>query len=328
MNSRGDFAVAFLANPDRNVFQNDRVVVQVYSAYGTPRGAQIEVARLPTKSAAELGGGGSLLNPAVALNDAGEFVVAWGVSSFTGPRDVPVPTPVSYQLYSRSYRADGTAKGPAAVISFRAAQAISPGIRIAMNPAGDYAIAYRQSAVIDGVGADAPLEFPFFAILYRANGSQIGVPIHFATLGRRQTYLAKDDFALCFVANGDLMLAWASANARFNPTQGTVFMRRYSTLGIPRGEPIAVANRAGPSGISTLSIAPIPSGGSVIVWPDVAPLQSDGTAYGRYYAANDVPLTDAFVVATNVRQVSATTDARGNLIAAFGDVFARVFQGP
>lgn len=325
MNARGEVAVAWLAMPDQ-IF-SDHIYAQVYEPDGTPHGGRIDVAVRPQSSVAEIGGGGLLRNPAIALNDAGELTVAWVVKSFTGPRSAPILAVNSDQLYSRRFRADGAAVGPAVLTAFDSLVTIREGIRIVMNNAGDYAIAYRQGAVIDGVGAEAPLEFPFFAKLYSADGRERGLPIHFTTLGQRQTYLAPDDFALCFVANGDLILAWASANARINPTQETILMRRYSTLGVPRGDTITVATRSPHVNGVTLSLAPIPSGGSIIVWPDYAG-QADGTAYGRYYAANDVPLTAPFVVATGVRQVSATTDARGNLITAFGDVFARVFQGP
>jgi len=91
------------------------------------------------------------------------------------------------------------------------------------------------------------------------------------------------------------------------------------------------------------SLSALPTGGYAVGWGEYArPIDGSSIPYsykGRYYAANDAPLGEPFVIDEDAYQLDTSTDARGNLIAFFnplyfdpvcglGPAYVRVFQGP
>lgn len=338
MNSRGEFAVGFVARgpSSRTGFTTDHVYVQRYDADGQPLGARIDVDEVPTGRLLNVYRNGLLNNPAIALNDAGEVVVAWTSIEYTAVENL-LSLSSTNRLQTRRFRADGSADGPTTVIATQLVKDLNPELRIAMNPSGGYVVAYRKEPRVPVTFNQKPIVpyqlrvFPFHVQRFSADGRRVGPAVRLTRVGYPDSDLSTQDFAITYAANGDLVLAWSNAVAVGQQVTEQIMLQRFSVYGRAVARPVPVATRPVYFYPSSLSVSPLPSGGVAVSWPELPSVPSEivpGVAYGRYFAANDVPLGDAFVIAKDIVQVHSTTDGRGNLVATFGDVFARVFQGP
>lgn len=342
---RGTVVASYVAG-EKTSSNDSRYIVQRLSEGGLPLGDPIEVDRTQ-------GSGAKIVeaqDPAVAMRPDGGFIVAWTVLTLNTPNTLLNDAPPSFyssQLFIRRYDAAGQPEGPKQVIAERLVTRIFAGVRIVMSAQGDYAVLYRQLSLAPQRPLD-PLAFPFFARVFRAGSTGPGVPIHFATLGERQRHLSDGPVIGCFTANGDLLLGWTAKNKRLSATEEQLLVRHYSLNGLPRGAVVEVARRLIEGGDGGFSLNPQPAGGYTVAWIDYArpddgspffPYSYKGRALGRYYAANDVPLGEPFVIDDDAYQIDAGTDARGNLVALFnplyldpvyslGPAYVRVFQGP
>lgn len=271
--------------------------------------------------------------PSVAMNNAGEFLVAWQETRYSGYGGVATLFSVqtSERIFARRFAADGTSLGSTKLVGQRLlGPHLEEFVRVASHASGQFVVAYAASPVSGNISPrDQPAVFPFYGRIFGAGGDADGLPFHFGDGYPDLATYGDVDFDVAFSSNGDLVLAWAQADQRYTPSSETIRLRHFNRLGVPTGAAVEVATRGAVTSRASLSLAPLPAGGVAIVWPDRIG-NATGTAYGRYYAADDSPLTDPFVIATGVRTVSADTDGAGNLIAVYGetDVYARVFQGP
>lgn len=324
----GRFVTAWLAGSSVPSLISS-IYVRPFAADGTPWPI-IEVASQPAQDPpVNLS---DIDAPSVAINDAGEFVVAW-TSSVTRGRDRIGALGINTgTLFARRYAFDGSPLGETQVVAQRTFGApggtvnlIRSNARIAMNTDGGYAIGY-----VTEFGNQ--LVSPLNVRVYRADGRPAGLPMRVGLGGDREAFVSRSDFALSYVANGDLIFAWVTPDTVQRrggrpETMETIWLARYTPLlGIQRGPAVQVATRAPLQSRTSLSLAPIPSGGVAITWAD--PMPGAPAVYGRYFAADESPLGDTFTIATGTDQINATTDAAGNLIATYGSVFLRRFQGP
>lgn len=329
MDAAGDFVVAWVSNDPQDPANplQDSIYVKIFKADGTPRSERI-VAGV-TRPFRSPYGSSVIEPPAVAMSPSGDVLVAW-----ISEADEADGLVSSWQLKARRYALDGTPIGATDTLAKRGTVSfITEAVRIAASDTGEFAVVYQPGIAFEQ-------GYPYCVRLYRADGRLSPLPIRLSTTLDLQPFISKRDYAISFVGNDDLLLAW-SAPDRANPrkqTQEKVFLRRYSKLGLARGLPVEVATRSPSAYFSfgtTLSLAPIPSGGSVITWPDVSGDRAG--VYGRYYAAGETPLGPSFLIATPALAntgaggrpgINATTDPRGNLLATFGSVFVQIFQGP
>ncbi len=136
MDSAGDFVVAWQGIGEA---ANYNLYAQRYSAGGTPQGSQFQVnASSP----------GNQMNPAVAMDPEGDFVVSW----YWG----------YYDVYAKEYNASGvSAAGQVAVPNSFADGATS----VAMDSQGDFVVAWAQ-----GYGA----EYNVYAQQFQPSGTPEG----------------------------------------------------------------------------------------------------------------------------------------------------------
>ena len=144
-----------------------------------------------------------------------------------------------------------------------------------------------------------------------------------------------------------MLLGWTAKNDRLAPTEEQLLVRHYSLSGLPRGPVVEIARRPIEDGRGGFSLSALPAGGYAVAWVEYArpsggssvPYSYKGRALGRFFAANDTSLGEPFVIDEDAYYVSAGTDRRGNLIAAFNPNYpgslvgprtgyVRVFQGP
>src|SRR4051794_9058566 len=126
--SRGNFVAAWARH------FNDRwdgarqwdVSARLFDAAGNPRGPEFLAA----------GGPGDQATPAVAMDDDGDFVIAWA-NHPGGVGRIPQPT-----IHVKRYNAAGVPQGSELVLSTGATQGeVAPSV--AMNAAGDFVVAWN-----------------------------------------------------------------------------------------------------------------------------------------------------------------------------------------
>jgi len=340
MDAAGDFVVAWLGGPD-SVYADDHIYAQAYAAGGTPRGGIIDVAAAPHPI---LQSYADLQHPAVAMHADGSFVVAWISNSQYSPTNgYPDLFYNNTTLHAQRYAADASPQGAAVTVTSLInvgpeKDLILDNVRIAMSSSGDYAMVWEQSALTESIyGAEHPLLSPYYARFYSAAGVPVSLPLNLPIDAAGLKYLMADEFAASRDAAGELLLAWATADSMTTPPmQETLYLRRYSRLGLPLAAAATVATRGPhdeyPLGRS-IQLAPDAAGGVAVAWIDYP-----SADYARYFAADGSPAGASFPIAAAASwNLDALSDAQGNLLAAWDEsagnelpagILAQRFQGP
>ncbi len=339
-NRTGVSVLAYRARADERF--GDSIYAQIIRPDGSMLPSPILVAETPRPRYEALEGllpifetGSSTMNPRVAIDDSGEFAVAWtdqefstilvGGSGIEGGRT---------RVLARRYRSDGTAISDAIVLARRSDLAlplnsIADTAQILSTSDGRFAVVFASGIALGG------LRTPFTLQYIDRNGVADGLPIKLETGGDGANGLSVIDFRPAIVDGGQILLAWLAENPRdrFVGPQ-TVILQRYSRIGRPLTRPARVAERSQIPICCTLRVIPFPNGAIGITWQD----SSDGfKVRARYYAADLSPLTESFVLVNGTTDASAVADANGNLVVAYGtpdsmpqprQLYLQRFQGP
>lgn len=204
------------------------------------------------------------------------------------------------------------------------------------SPTGGHLVAWE--AYPDGAippGNDARPFSPYRVRFYSASGASLPLSSVLETGQDGSRFLAGGDFVVGYAGNGDLVMAWPvlersqRSGGVFTAGPQHLYTRRYSPLGVPRGAPVEVAIRSPvrSSPRATMSIAALPNGGYALAWADEG---TTARAYGRYFGADGEPVSAVFPIAPGdvYPSVSITTDHNGDLIATYGSVLIRRYEGP
>ena len=360
-NRRGDQVVAWITP---SVGTDATIVAQVFRADGTARTGAFEVGQTPPRNE----GSGVFQNaqlkpPSVAINDDGDVMIAWASDRNSTVLADPIWQGflliglfrIEEQVLARGYSIDGVPYGDAQIVDRRVSvlpsvtggsvlRYINDTVQVSSGPNGTFAVGYRIDRAALTRGQPSLLS-PFRARILGATARPHGPVLVLNTVLDGQLLVGSPDFRISSAANGDLMLAWAAENPASRRSGGldqTIYLGRYSALGLPKGLPARVGTRNVPAtGLDTaLFVKPIPSGGNVVAWAsgtDSGEAVGIRRGFARYFAADESPLSPAFIVSeTSLRiqnDISIDTDAVGNLIAAstgrdVEGIFARVFAGP
>ncbi|MEM8556418.1 MAG: T9SS type A sorting domain-containing protein [Bacteroidota bacterium] len=199
MDADGDFVVVWQSeNQDGMGAFGYGIFAQRYAADGMPQGGEFQVNTYTT---------GSQLAPAVAMDDAGNFVVAWS-STQDGTQGV----------YAQQFSALGVPLGGEfEVNTFTASIQNEPSV--AMDANGDFVIAW-QSYTQDSDGAG------IYARAYAFDGTPLGSEV------QANTYTTDDQRrpAVAMDADGDFVVAWQSDDQR---SDEDVFAQRFTAGVIP-----------------------------------------------------------------------------------------------
>jgi hypothetical protein len=341
MDAAGDFVVAWAGAPTR-VHSGDHVYAQAYAAGGTPRGGVIDVSGTPV---AKLQSYADVRHPAVAMQANGSFVVAWVSNSDYSPTNgYPDIFYNNTVVHAQLYSAGGAPQGAAASVASLSdigpeARLAEDKLSLAMSASGDYAVVWSQAHAAESIyGTEQPLRSPFHARFYSAAGKAAGLPVNLPIAAAGLKYLSINDFAAARDASGDLLLSWAAANGfKTEPTQETLYLRRYSKQGLPAAAATAVTTRAWNDEYvqrRSLQLAPLPAGGVAVAWADY-PNAKD---YARYFAADGSAAGASFAISTaQTWNLDTLIDPSGNLLAAWdlsigndgaAGIQAQSFQGP
>ncbi|MBI3469401.1 MAG: choice-of-anchor D domain-containing protein [Planctomycetes bacterium] len=244
MDPNGDFVVAWQSYAQDGFAYG--VFARRFNALGVPQGAEFQVNTFTDDWQHE---------PAVAMDDAGNFVVVW--QSYFQDGD-------GYGVYAQRYNAAGATQGG----EFRVNVVTADWQRkpsVAMDSLGNFAVAW-ESNLQDGSG------YGIFARRYNSAGvPQSGeFPVNTITNDFQiEPSIAMDD-------TGDFVVAWENidTNAGLYEIRG----QRYDAAGAPQGGEF-LANTLTPGYQTSASVAMDSDGDFVIAWDS---LGQDGSVYGVY----------------------------------------------
>jgi hypothetical protein len=153
----------------------------------------------------------------VAMNEAGDFVIAWGGYG---------PTSDSNDIYARRYAADGTPHGGEFRLStYTRYNQLTPSI--AIDAAGDFVVTWQGETFDDQ--APFPIVVDIYAQRYAANGTRKGDEFRVNTY----TTAEQNDPQVAMNAVGDFTITWASEGQDGQYTG--VYAQRYAADGTPQG---------------------------------------------------------------------------------------------
>ncbi|MEM8601159.1 MAG: T9SS type A sorting domain-containing protein [Bacteroidota bacterium] len=240
MDADGDFVIVWSGESSGD---SNGIVAQRYAADGTPQGSEFQV---------NIVTGSNQARPSVAMDDDGDFVIAWRTFGQDGSQ---------YSIYARRYARDGTPQGGEFQVNTytTGTQRISSA---GMDADGDFVIAW-QSEDQDGDGDG------IFAQRFAADGTPEGSEfrVNTTTTGtQRISSVAMD-------ADGDFVIAWASASQ--DGDDDGVYAQRYAADGTPQGSEFQV-NSFTTDNQREPSVATDADGDFVVAWQS-ASQDGDGT---------------------------------------------------
>ncbi len=284
ISASGQFAVAWQsAGQDGS---GDGIYARVYDASGLPLGDEFLV-NANTEN--------HQTNPSIAMDDAGNFVVAWESDAQDGN---------ALGVFAQQFDSAGVANGP----EFQVNTVVAGNQRnaaVAMDADGDFIIVW-QGKDISGEG--------ILAQRYDAAGITIGDEFLVATvtLGNQMVpEVAMDD-------SGNFMVVWQSANE--DGSGESVVGRLYDNAGVPQGANIRVTTTTAGNQTSP-SVAMSGSGEFFVSWQS-ADDNGQGIFGQRFDASGDKVGEHIQINSqTNGNQVdsSVSMDDQGNVIAVWTD---------
>ena len=231
MAPNGDFVVVWTSDGQDGDWYG--IYGQRYDASGNPVGSEF---RVNTTTSQEQSG------PVVAMDDAGNFVVAWISYDITGSDS---------DIYIQRYNAAGVAQGGEVVVNTQTGDyQNSPAI--AMSGAGQFVIVW-SSYIQDGDGTGV------YGQRFDAAGNTVGTEFQVNTYTTGDQYspsVAMDD-------SGAFVVTWDS-NGQDTSGQG-VYLQRFDATGNKLGLETRV-NSTVAGGQYGSAVAFDPSGGFVVAW--------------------------------------------------------------
>ncbi len=330
MDAAGDYVVAWQS------FGQDGsgwgIFAQQYNANGTPKGAEFQVNLTDTA--------GIQAFPAVAMDPAGDFVIAW--------QDSPAGGTSGYDIFARRYNAAGVAQGSDFLVNtYTTGGQTKPSV--AMDQSGDFVVVWSSYSQF------APDEYSAYAQRYTATGATVGSEFRVGDSGGAQPSVAMDaagDFVIDYGSQAELYnssgAAVKSLDTHLVASDGTVAMdaagdfvivssryydggaftpqyrivaQRYDSAGDVQGN-LIVGNPAGGHATgSYYRVAMDHTGEFVVTWQSAG---QDGSRYGIYAQAYNPAgvatgsefQVNTFTVSTQ-NEPAIAMDAAGDFVIAW-----------
>jgi len=288
MNSTGDFVVVWTgAGQDGGA---TGIFGQRFGPAGVKVGAEFPVNTYTTGLQGE---------PAVAMDDAGDFVVVWSSFGQDGS---------GYGVFAQRFAANGTKSGSEIPVnSYTTFDQHEP--TVAMDEAGNFTVVWSSSGQ-DGDGEGV------FGQRFDAAGAKQGVefPVN--------THTASDERfpAIASDRHGNFVVAWADHN--YDVSSYGVVLRHFHADGESSGTE-SLVNEFTEESQSFPAIAMGPAGDFIITW---ASYEQDGSSWGTYGQSYD---RLGGRIGDNFRINTTTVGAQdGGRVAHDGTGFVAVWNGP
>jgi hypothetical protein len=244
----------------------------------------------------------SQINPDIAMDSTGNFVVSWESNLQDGSNT---------GIYARMYNNTGTAQSAdIKVNTFTTGLQSNPSV--AMDSDGDFVITW-QSNLQDGANYGG--NYGIYAQRYNASGVPQGAEFLVNTYTTTQQTVP----VVAMDSAGDFVIAWASNNQDSSSTG--VYAQRFNNTGAPQGAEFKV-NTFVANHQRFPSIAMDSSGNFIIAWTSTS--QDAPGGYGIYaqrYNASGVPQGAEFPVNTyttsHQRDSSIAMDSSGNFLISW-----------
>jgi hypothetical protein len=287
MDADGDFVIAWQSqNQDGSL---EGIYAQRYDATGTPQGSEFRVNTFTANSQ---------VNPAIAMDADGDFVVAWESDGQDGS---------GRGIYAQRYNASGVAQG----IEFRVnthTTSFQNNATVAMDADGDFVVAWQSS------GQDFS-NYGIYAQRYNAAGVAQGgeFRVNTYTSGSQLTPTVAMDDA------GDFVIAWTSYNNQ-DGSGGGIFAQRYNFEGLAQGSEFRVnTHTTGNQIFPTLAMDG--DGDFVVAWQSQNQDGGFEGVYAQRYSALGVAQGVEFRVNTHTTnsqtRPAAAMDADGDFVVAW-----------
>jgi hypothetical protein len=252
MDPAGDFVIGWQGGITAGSFQTQSIFAQRYNSAGAAQGGEFRVNTITTANQ---------VDPQVAMDAAGDFVVAWSRFINVGGH---------YQSYARRYNSAGVATGPDFLVNtYTGTYQWLPSV--AMDAAGDFVIAW-ESSYQDGSSYG----------VYAQRYSPSAVPQGDEFLVNNYTTNTQRVPAVAMDAAGDFVVSWASY-AQDGSNFG-IYARRYIAAGAAQGAEFQV-NTYTTGAQDWPAIAGDANGDFVVTWTSDG---QDGSSYGIYAQRYDV----------------------------------------
>jgi hypothetical protein len=291
MDNLGNFVVVWQSNgQDGN---SDGIYARRYNAGGVAQGDEFRVNQFTT---------GSQQTPTVAMDNDGDFVVAWNSAAQDGAVG---------EIWARRFTSAGAPLGDEFHVNqITTGQQLTPAA--AMDGAGNF--------VITWVTPTANL-YDIYARRYNASGTALSeefvVNVTF-TGSQLNPAVAMD-------TDGDFVVAWQGPGTTTQPDSAVaVFFRRFDQAGMPATDEIK-ANQFSTGDQRAPAVGMDSTGNFVVAWESGV---QDGAFYGIYarrYSAAGAPLANEFRVNTTTadqqRAPAVAVDDSGDFTIAWASRF-------
>jgi hypothetical protein len=301
VNAAGDLVVVW--ESDNQDGSDTGVFGQRYSSDGTPRGPEFGVNNTAI---------GEQSSPAVAVDPAGGFLVAWH-SRPSGSGD--------FDVFARRYGSSGAPAGPEFRVNASTLGSHS-GPSVAADTSGNYVIVWS------GGFGDANI----LGLRYSGSGAPLGP--EFVV----NTYLGflQNDPAVATDPSGNFVVVWASRyqEGSYAASYG-VFGQRFASSGAPLGPEFRV-NTYTTGFQGRPAVATDAAGNFVVTWWDWVQPGSGFGVFAQRFAADGAPSGPEFRVNTQTtpsqRSPSIASDAAGTFLVTWHsdvgqDVYGQRFGG-
>lgn len=289
MDAAGDFVITWQSdNQDGSSYG---VYAQRYNAAGAAQGSEFRVNTYTTNHQA---------GPSVAMDAAGDFVIAWQSYTQDGSR---------LGIYAQRYNTAGVAQGGEfRVNTYTSLSQSLPSV--AMDVAGDFVITW-QSDSQDGSN------YGIYAQRFNSAGTAQGVEFRVNTY----TSFAQINRSVAMDAAGDFVITWQSDKQ--DGSNYGIFAQRYNAAGAPQGVEFNV-NTYTPLNQTLPSVAMDAAGDFVITWQSEG---QDGLLYGIYAQVYDAAgMLRGFESRVNTYTTNSQTapsvamDAAGDFVVAWQSI--------
>ncbi|MEM6784506.1 MAG: hypothetical protein AAF624_12320, partial [Bacteroidota bacterium] len=298
MDANGDFVVVWDAESETGEDAGG-VFAQRFNADGstpTVNGAQFRVNTFTT---------GNQEGPSVAMDDAGNFVVAWSSYGQDGEYG---------GIYAQRYDASGNTVGGEFLVNTTTTNG-QLGPAVAMDADGDFVVAWES------YGQDDP-DVTYYSGVYARRYNSAGTAQGGEFLVNTFTANNQIDPAVGMDADGDFVIAWESLG-QDDPSvayNSGIYARRYNNAGAAQGAEFLV-NTFTTNSQSSPAVGMDADGDFVVVWQSFA---QDGDYYGVFaqrYASAGAAVGPEFQVNTETSasqdEPSVAMDDSGDFVVAW-----------
>ncbi|MEH2443041.1 beta strand repeat-containing protein [Nostoc sp.] len=248
MDNAGDFVVSWQSSDG----SGNGIYAQRYSSAGVAQGGEFKV---------NTSTGGDQINPTVAIDATGDFVISWQSQDGSGTG-----------IYAQRYSSAGVAQGNEfRVNTYTADNQINP--TVAMDAAGDFVISWQSYYQDDSY-------YGIYAQRYSSAGVAQGGEF------KVNTYTAKNqaNSTVAMDATGNFVISWQSLGQ--DGSSYGIYAQRYSSAGVAQGNEFKVNTYTTSSQANPTVAINSNNGDFVISWTsDGQDGSSDGIYAQRYNSA-------------------------------------------